>query len=391
MEGQTSPAPRANDPFFRALAGVVDVPDPADALGPLLAAAMQRVGAAAGAVVDADDGVRARAGVDAARVSALMQEAVRPRPERWQGAQLVRLDGADGFAHLLRVPLEMRGVAAGALLLFLPAGAAPDTDAIQQAQAAGTVIALVLENARLYEEARVARQSRDHFLVALNHELRTPATALLLESDILRSGILGDLPPRTIEMLERTEQHVGEIVRVLEGVRELGEAQGPAEATELVEPRRFVADLLRRVEPTARRKDLTLSLHYPPNLPLLQTDPPRLARVLLHLLDNAIRFTDEGGVEVRLARTHRPSRTRRAPVLVVTVRDTGRGIPPEEVERVFEPFAQVQEGARSGSAERGVGLGLALARRLARSLRAEVTLESEVGRGTTASLILPYQ
>ena len=387
------PGMAVSEPFVRALASAADVPDPAEALGPVLAAAIARVGASAGAVVDAADGVRANLGCDPARVQALMAgpvEQARAGQVRRRGAQLLKL-GEDRFTHLLWVPLELRGAGAGSMLLLFAADAAPPPEAIREAEAAGTAAALLIENGQLYEEARIARQSRDHFLVALNHELRTPATALLLESDILRSGLLGDLPQRTLDMLERTESHVGEIVRVLEGVRELGEAQTPADSTQIVEPRKFVADLLRRVEPTARRKGLTLSLHYPPNLPLLQTEPARLGRVLLHLLDNAIRFTDEGSVEVRLTRTSRPSRTRRAPVLVVAVSDTGHGIPPEELERVFEPFAQVGEGARSGSAERGVGLGLALARRLARTLSAEVKLESVVGRGTTASLILPYQ
>jgi signal transduction histidine kinase len=382
-----------SDPFVRALAGVADVADPADALGPLLAGAVERAGALAGAVLDTEDAVRALAECDEDRVLALMEGPVaeaRERPGRRRGARLLRLDGEDGFTHLLWVPLELRGAGAGSMLL-LYAAAEPGEETVREAEAAGTAVALVLENGHLYEEARIARQSRDHFLVALNHELRTPATALLLESDILRSGLLGDLPPRTAEMLERAETHVAEIVRVLEGIRELGEAQTPSVASELVEPRKFVATLLRRVEPTARRKGLTLALHYPPDLPLLQTDPDRLGRVLLHLLDNAIRFTDEGGIEVRLTRTSKPSRTRRIRVLVVAVCDTGHGIPADELERVFEPFAQVQEGARSASSERGVGLGLALARRLARTLSAEVKLESEVGRGTTASLILPYQ
>jgi signal transduction histidine kinase len=373
------------EPLIRALAGVADVPDPTDALGPLLAAAMVGAGASAGAVVGADDTIRACAGCDAERVRALVAGAVAQalaRPNRRRGAQLLE-------PGVVWVPLELRGVGAGSMLLFVAGEPAPQ--ALREAEAAATAAALVLENGTLYEEARLARQSRDHFLVALNHELRTPATALLLESDILRSGLLGELPPRTMEMLERAEEHVADIVRVLEGVRELGEAQSPAQEPQLVEPRKFVGDLLRRVEPTARRKGLTLSLHYPPNLPLLQTDPARLTRVLRLLLDNAIRFTDEGRVEVRLTRTTRPSRTRRAPVLVIAVHDTGPGIPADELERVFEPFAQVQEGARSGSSERGVGLGLALARRLSRTLGAEVKLESETGRGTVASLILPYQ
>jgi signal transduction histidine kinase len=251
-------------------------------------------------------------------------------------------------------------------------------------------VALVLENGHLYEEARIAGQSRDHFLVALNHELRTPATALLLESDILRSGLLGELPPRTSEMLERARptwarssacwrgSGAGRGADAVRGDR----AGGAAEVRGHPPPPRGAHGAPQGAHPLAP---------LPARPPPAADRPGRLSRVLLHLLDNAIRFTDEGKIEVRLTRTTRPARARRIRVLEVAVSDTGHGIPADELERVFEPFAQVQEGARSASSERGVGLGLALARRLARTLSAEVKLESELGRGTTASLILPYQ
>ena len=170
------------------------------------------------------------------------------------------------------------------------------------------------------------------------------------------------------------------------------EAGFPAGGQEMVEPRRLVLDLLRRVEPSAKRKGLTLSVFVPRSLPIIQTDRERVSRILLHLFANGIRYTDEGGLEVRVDRTLGAVGSRkREPLLRVRVSDTGRGIPPAELPRIFEPFTQAEEGARSASALRGYGLGLALARKFARSLAGDIQVESSSRSGTTFVLELPYR
>ncbi len=339
--------------------------DPDAALEAVLDAVVATCGAAGAAVLDAEDVVRARAG---------------------------ETEAAEAVTEPARHPLAVRGVPAGTLVLYRRAGA----EAPPAGPAVGILTALaslLLEHDRAYEEARLARQEREHFLVALNHELRTPATALVLLSDMLRDGSWGALPPRLEEMLEKAESLVMDVIGVVEGLRELGRLHdtGRTARSDLVDVRQLAGELLRRVEPLARRKGLRLSLHYPPDLPLLQTDGPRVARVLLHLLGNAIRFTDEGGIDVRLERVTSTGRESRRSVLQVAVRDTGPGIPSGELLRVLEPFAQVQEGSRSASRERGLGLGLPLALRTARSLGGDLTLESRPGQGTTAVLRLPYK
>ena len=102
-----------------------------------------------------------------------------------------------------------------------------------------------------------------------------------------------------------------------------------------------------------------------------------------------MRFTASGEIRVRLDRLTRWQGCR-AGALQIVVQDTGCGIPAEQLERVFEPFAQVQEGARNVESGRGTGLGLTVARRLARSLGGEIRLESAAGRGTAATVLIPY-
>ncbi|HEX2189797.1 MAG TPA: HAMP domain-containing sensor histidine kinase, partial [Longimicrobiaceae bacterium] len=300
-----------------------------------------------------------------------------------------RPDPAGGM--LLLVPLHVRALAVGALVLALPPGAARERE-WETARACAGLAALVLEHERAAEEARTARQARDHFLTALNHEIRTPALALTLNAEALRTFASAGVPAHLQKMLASTQTAITTIVRVLEGVLQLGEkGVDPAVRGDVVHPREAVLQLLRRVEPAADRKGLPISFHAQRDLPPLQTDASRFSKVLLHLFSNAIKYTAEGSIEVRVERTGRwIGSGRRRPFLAVRVVDTGPGIPREVLDQMLEPFTQVGDAARTDSHVRGVGLGLPLARRLARSLGGDLLLESDPGRGTVASLFLPY-
>lgn len=398
-----SPTVAAEPPSFAHLCqGVAETVEPTLWLEPLLAAAAAIVGAERGALLGADGRTHAALAWGEGDAAPLLAAggALRargagaaPGPGEWRLTEAgdAPADGwPAGVARLLWMPLFAGGMETGALLLADPARG----EAAGALRPVATLAALVLENARLAEEARQATQLREHFLTALHHELRTPATGLVLHGEMLREEFWGPLPPRLAEALGKVEGFVGEIVAVLDRLRELGARVGARTADqgrELVEPRRFVGDLLRRVEPVANRKGLRLALFYPKELPALQTDAGELARVLLHVLGNAIRFTERGRVEVRLSREMATTGRRREPVLCIVVSDTGPGIPAAELERVFEPFAQVAEGARTASRTRGVGLGLPLARTMARGLGGDLTLESPAGGGTRATITIPYQ
>lgn len=356
----------------------------------ILAEAVPALGARGAAIFQEGGGAcRAAWGIDPATLPLISRPAP-PLVERSDPASA--WPAATGPIAIL--PLRLRGADVGEMILLFPEGTRPSEPVLEIASGFAALAALILEGDRLYEEAREARQARDHFLTALNHELRTPATAFILTADLLHGERPGVLPDRLDRLLREADGHLQQLIGVLRRVLDLGKLgdKANAESADLLQPRELLAELMRRVEPTARRKSLALSLYVPRVLPPLQTDRARLSRILLHLLGNAIKYTSTGGVEVRLERGMQPlSRPRPEPVLVVHVKDTGRGIPPHELERIFEPFAQVEEGARSDSVARGQGLGLPLARRLARSLGGEVRVESALESGTTATLILPYR
>ncbi len=381
-----------------------EAPDTEHALEGILEVAVASASALGGVLVEAGKPrPRAFRGWDPEGVAPLLAEGgavsgALARREEWidrplvlPGAAVSAPDGRPGTLVLL--PLHVRALTVGALVLAFSRDAAGDEGAWETARGCAGLAALVLEHDRAFEEARTARQARDHFLTALNHEIRTPALALTLNADVLRTYDAASVPPHLARVLASTRTAVSTIVRVLEGVLQLGERE-EADAgarTGVLDVRETVLRLLRRVEPAADRKKLPISFHARRDLPPLQTDPERFSKILLHLLSNAIKYTAEGSIEVRVERIARWGASgKRRPYLAVRVTDTGRGIPRDALEQMMEPFTQVGEASRTDSHVRGVGLGLALSRRLARSLGGDLLVESEPGRGTASSLLLPY-
>ena len=139
------------------------------------------------------------------------------------------------------------------------------------------------------------------------------------------------------------------------------------------------------IEPTAAAKGVTVDVICARDLPRLQTDPRHLRQILLNLAANAVKFTERGSVALIARRDAASPDTR----VAVTVEDTGVGIAAQDLERIFEEFEQVRPGGRGDSLQRGTGLGLTIARKLARLLGGEIGVESQPGMGSRFTLTLP--
>jgi PAS domain S-box-containing protein len=249
-------------------------------------------------------------------------------------------------------------------------------------EVAGAVLVFrdVTERTRLVEEVQKATQLKERFFAQMSHELRTPINAILGYSNLIADGLAGDVPPPAQEMvarIRRSGRHLLELVNdVLDISRlEAGKVRIEPSEFDLVE---LARDTMTSVEPQAQGKRLALPLDAPPTL-RVRSDPARVRQVLLNLASNAVKFTERGEVRIVVE----PCLDGR---VALRVRDTGVGIAPGDRERVFAEFVQV--GPRDRKTE-GTGLGLAISRRLARLLGGELTLESEVGKGSTFSLVLP--
>lgn len=240
---------------------------------------------------------------------------------------------------------------------------------------------LMIENARLLERAETALEAKSKFLAVASHELRTPLSVIVGYVDLALLGIPAAIPDELRPGFERVNEaaHVlgDQVDRVLQFSRlQLGE--------EPVHPQHFnVWTLVRRcveeIRQEAGARGLRLSIDLPDAPDFVYSDPGRLREVLGAVLDNAHTYTERGSVRVTGESGDEE--------IVVRVSDSGIGIAPDDVERIFEPFWQAEAPLTRG--REGLGLGLALAERTVRGLGGEIGIESELGRGTTVSIRLP--
>ncbi len=256
---------------------------------------------------------------------------------------------------------------------------------------------------RLSAELLRASRMKNEFLANVSHELRTPLNAIVGFVDLLREGVYGDLAPRQVKPVERIEASANHLRHLVDQILDLAKmAAGRLDVhTEILDVRPFILDVASEVESLVNEKDLSLSLTMGSALPRIRTDPTHLRQILVNLIGNAVKCTNMGTIVVR---TRTVSRTEGlslgmpedlvpdqpdATWLCVQVADPGIGIAAADQERIFEEFEQVEAGPRADSPNRGTGLGLAISRRLARLLGGDLTLVSEMGRGSTFTLWLP--
>lgn len=229
------------------------------------------------------------------------------------------------------------------------------------------------------ERKRLERVRQD-FVANVSHELRTPIAAILGYAETLRSGALADAAhaPQMVEIIHRQSERLGELVSDLLELSRLDAGERPLSSTpvSLDEVARQASEAM---EPRAAGKRLSFQLHIPPDL-TARADPKALEQVLLNLLDNAIKYTPEGGT-VELVGERVGDRAE------LSVKDTGLGIEAKHLPRLFERFYRVDRG-RSRE-QGGTGLGLSIVRHLVHGMEGEVRVASQLGVGSTFTVVLP--
>ncbi|CAN5655031.1 hypothetical protein BH23GEM1_BH23GEM1_01630 [soil metagenome] len=229
--------------------------------------------------------------------------------------------------------------------------------------------------------AERASLAKSDFLAVMSHELRTPLTAIMGYEELLADGITGPVNPQQAQQLGRIKASAQHLLGLIDEILTFSRIEAGRETIrlEICDVNRIIEDSANLVAPLATEKKLGFVVHLldPPRF--MRTDAVKVRQMIVNLLTNAVKFTDAGTVSVRAAASAENVR--------ITVHDTGIGIASEHLDKVFDPFWQVEQKAtrRAG----GTGLGLTVTRRLARLLGGDVSVESSMGEGTTFTITIP--
>ncbi|HEV7836699.1 MAG TPA: ATP-binding protein, partial [Gemmatimonadaceae bacterium] len=284
------------------------------------------------------------------------------------------------FKSALIVPMIARGRTLGALtLVSTDKGRRYGDVDVSLAMELATRAALAIDNAQLYRGALAASEAKSAFLATMSHELRTPLNAIIGYQSLLKEGIDGRLNDSQLAQLNRIRASADHLLGLIDEVLTFSRVEAGKEAVHHEETslRSIVNEAITMIAPLAETKGL--SVRAEGEEARLFTDGSKVRQILLNLLSNAIKFTDSGEIVIR-------SRVEGDKVLV-SVSDTGIGIAEENLERIFDPFWQVEQ--RSTRKVGGTGLGLSVSRTLARLIGGDISVESKLGKGSTFTVTLP--
>ena len=241
---------------------------------------------------------------------------------------------------------------------------------------------LLGEAQRAKSNAEFSNQAKSDFLTVMSHELRTPLNAIGGYAELIEIGIHGTVTPEQREALRRIQKSQRHLLGLVNGVLNYARVESGNVEYTLTDVRldETLTTCEALIAPQARGRRLALRFAGCPPGVSVHADAEKLQQIVLNLLSNAVKFTEPGG-------TINLSCDTIADIVSVRLHDSGRGIPADQLARIFEPFVQVD--SRLTRTQDGVGLGLAISRDLARGMGGNLTVESELGVGSTFTLTLP--
>jgi signal transduction histidine kinase/ActR/RegA family two-component response regulator len=294
----------------------------------------------------------------------------------------------DGWRSVLAVPLLRGDKMVGVLVIRRRTIGSFPPDMSELLQTFASQSALAIVNARLFreletktKELEIASRHKSEFLASMSHELRTPLNAVIGFSEVLLDRLFGEINERQDEYLRDIWNSGRHLLELLNEILDLSKV----EAGQMVlEPSTFGVGsaldyTLILLRERATQHAITVTVEVADDIGTIEADELKFKQVALNLVSNAVKFTPDGGsVSVRAYRE--------GAALMVSVTDTGIGVPPEDQERIFESF---QQGRRGAPKEEGTGLGLTLSRRIVELFGGRMWLESTAGVGSTFGFSIP--
>jgi signal transduction histidine kinase len=295
-----------------------------------------------------------------------------------------------GYRSLLSVPLLREHQILGGLTVWRRQTGEFKPEVVNLLQTFATQSALAIHNARLFREIEekgrqleLASKYKSQFLASMSHELRTPMNAVLGYTRMLLMNVYGELPEKVKDVHQRIDKSGRHLLGLINDVLDFSKIEA-GQLNLTVNPysiKDVIQAVITSTQSLAAEKKLSLKVITAPDLPAIVGDERRVTQVLLNLVGNAIKFTDLG--EIRVEATGANGE------VIVSVADTGPGIPHGDLENIFEEFRQ----AEGSLAQRkgGTGLGLAIAKKIIEMHGGKIWVESELGKGSTFTFSLPLK
>jgi len=305
---------------------------------------------------------------------------------------------AMGFATAAGFPIKANDKTIGVLHLASKARRQFAADELQHIESIAQEIGVAAQNARLFteinqktaeleqinNELQEANRAKSEFISAMSHELRTPLNVIMGNAELTGDGFFGDITPEQKRAMTQIHHHSQFLLKLVNDVLALSRLDAKKMSMELatVDVEEIIAHAQTHVEQLNRLNRLQVSWDIEPDLPQIVTDVTKLEEILQNLIGNAFKFTPQGHIEVRVR--NRPDSGR----IEFTVADTGIGIEPRDMNRIFGAFEQIRE-AHTGDYN-GVGLGLNIVKRYLELMNGDIHVESHPGEGSTFTFSLPH-
>jgi signal transduction histidine kinase len=295
-----------------------------------------------------------------------------------------------GFRAMLAVPLLREDRLIGGLIVRRRSAGQFSAPVVNLLQTFAAQSVLAIHNARLFHEIEeksreleIVSKHKSEFLANMSHELRTPLNAILGYTELILDNIYGDVPEKIQEILERLEKNGRHLLSLINDVLDLSKIEAGRLTLSLNEYSigEVIQTVFTSVEALAAEKKLELKVKIPPDLSTARGDEQRIAQVLLNLLGNAIKFTEEGEVTVEASASNE--------TIMVSVSDTGPGLSKADQKKIFEEFLQA-DGSNTRE-KGGTGLGLAISKKIVEMHGGRIWVESTLGKGSTFRFTLPVR